>query len=96
MKSVGPPKLSLHSFGDQERKMIGMFLDDKKAELNEQEDHDESFLDSPDTFIFNLEEEKEKEKKPSSLFFKRGKSVVSIIKIRKYRIFGKEFNCCYT
>ena len=73
-KTVGPPKLSLNSFQDQERKMIGMFLDEKKVEVNEQEDHDESFLDSPDTFIFNLEEEKEK--KPSALFFKRGKTVV--------------------
>ena len=71
---MGPPKLSLNSFEGQDRKMIGMFLDDKKVEVNEQEDHDESFLDSPDIFMLNLEEEKEK--KPSALFFKRGKTVV--------------------
>lgn len=78
IKAVGAPKLSLNSFENQEKKMIGMFLDDKKVEVNEQEDHDESFLDSPDPFIFNLEEEKEK--KPSTLFFKRGKTVVLLNK----------------
>ena len=77
-KPIYPPKLSIKSFEEQEKKLKGLFLDEtsmKKLE-NEQEDPDEeSFLDSPDCFLLNMEEEKVQ--KPSSLFFKRGKKKMS-------------------